>query len=182
MGDNLRDRIWLTARIRMISEARLRSLSRTLSVLTVWYSTILTCLTVYQLTVPADSVRNVASAALAIAVLVLTVFVPSLNLDSDADRFRECYLKLQRLLDTVPDHEALNLAYHDILEAYPNHTNRNRTDCIAASHLDGAKLSTAGKEIQVSFSMWVSYGVRLVFRFLSPVVGFFLPFLVYFIL
>lgn len=182
MSQGLRDRIWITAHIRMKTERRLRSISKTLNFVTVWYSTILTCLTVYQLVASKDAFRDVASAALAIAVLTLSVFVPSLNLDQQADRFRECYLKLQRLLDTVTDNDALKTAYYDVLDAYPNHPPTDRTDFIVASKMSGQEITSSGKPVEATNSMFVGYWYRQGRAATFVAGGFLAPALLYFIL
>lgn len=181
MSQDLRDRIWLTAHIRMKTERRLRSTSRTLNYITVWYSTILTCLSVYQLVAEKQVFRDVASAMLAIAVLTLSIFVPSLNLDQQADRFRECYLKLQRLLDTISDYDALKTAYHDVLEAYPNHASRDYTDFVLASHLAKQELTSCGKPIVPTITMHVGYWFRQVRGVTLAGLGYLAPSFIYFL-
>lgn len=182
MSQGLRDRIWLTAHIRMKTERRLRSTSRTLNYITVWYSTILTCLSVYQLVAEKQVFRDVASAVLAIAVLALSIFVPSLNLDQQADRFRECYLKLQRLLDTIADDDALTTAYHDVLDAYPNHPPRDYTDFVLASHLANQRLTSAGNPIVPTIPMQIGYWFRQVRGVAVAGAGYLAPGLLYFLL
>lgn len=182
MPQGLRDRIWITAHIRMRSESRIRALSKRLTFVTVWYSTVLTCLTVYQLVAPKVTFRDVTSAALAIAVLALSMFVPSLNLDQQADRFRECYLKLQRILDIVADDEALKTAYYDILDAYPNHPPTDRTDFIVSSYLNGQEVTNSGKPIEPTWAMLVSYWFRQVRGILVTVLAGLAPALLYFLL
>ena len=182
MPQGLRDRIWITAHIRMRSESRLRALSRKLTYVTVWYSTMLTCLTVYQLVAPKEAFRDTTSAALAIAVLALSMFVPSLNLDQQADRFRECYLKLQRILDTIADDEALTTAYYDILDAYPNHPPTDRTDFIVSSHLNGQEVTSSEKTIETTWLMLASYWFRQVRGTVLTVLAGLAPALLYFLL
>lgn len=182
MSQGLRDRIWITAHIRMKTERRLRVTAKALNVLTVWYSTILACLTVYQLVAPKAVFRDVACAVLAVAVLALSIFVPSLNLDQQADRFRECYLKLQRLLDTLADDEALKTPYYDVLDAYPNHPPGDRTDFVVSSHLAGQKLTSAGEPIETTLTMLASYWSRQAFRLVCAGVAYLAPGLLYFLL
>lgn len=166
----------------MKTERRLRSTSRTLNYITVWYSTILTCLSVYQLVADKQVFRDVASAMLAIAVLAMSIFVPSLNLDQQADRFRECYLKLQRLLDTISDDDALTTAYYDVLDAYPNHPPRDYADLVVASHLAGQQLTSASKPIVPTKPMKTGYWFRQFRGVALAGSGYLAPALVYFML
>jgi hypothetical protein len=181
MSHDFRDRVWFTAHIRMRTERRLRLMSRILNCLTVWYSTVLTCLTVYQLIASNNPVRDVASAALAIVLLALSIFVPSLNLEQQADRFRECYLKLQRLLDTVTDDTILNISYYDILDAYPNHPPMDYTDFIVSSKLAGQNLTTSGKPVLPTIFMFASYWFRRFFGLIITVVAVVSPGLLYYL-
>jgi hypothetical protein len=182
MSQGLRDRIWITAHVRMRTERRLRSVSKTLNFVTVWYSTILTCLTVYQLVAEKDMLRDVASAALAIAVLALSIFIPSLNLDQQADRFRECYLKLQRLLDTVSDEDMLKSQYFDVLDAYPNHPPTDHIDFVVASDRSGKEVTNAGETVKITRSMKADYWFRKVRGISFALAGYAAPALLYFIL
>jgi len=142
----------------------------------------LTCLTVYQLVAPKETFRDATSAALAIAVLALSMFVPSLNLDQQADRFRECYLKLQRLLDTVADDEALKTAYYDVLDAYPNHPPTDRTDFMVSSYMNGQEVTNSGKPIETTWTMLASYWFRQLRGVVAAVLGGLAPALLYFLL
>lgn len=182
MSQNLRDRVWLTAHVRMGSERRLRLTSRILNYLTVWYSTVLTCLTVYQLIASKNPVRDVTSAALAVVLLALSIFIPSLSLDQQADRFRECYLKLQRLLDTVSEDTILKVSYYDILDAYPNHPPKDYTDFVVASRIKNQELTTSGNLVLPTNSMYVSYWFRRFLGFFITSVAVIAPGLLYFLL
>jgi len=178
----LKDRIWITAHVRMRSESKLRSLSRRLAFITVWYSTVLTCLTVYQLVAPNEVFRDVAAAAFAVAVLALSIFIPSLNLDQRADRFRECYLKLQRILETTTDDNSLKFAYFDILDAYPNHSTADHTDFIVSSYLNKQEVKYAGVAIPITVPMLASFWCRKVISIALTAVGGLAPGLLYFLL
>lgn len=177
-----RDRIWLTAHIRMSSERRLRNTSRTLSYLTVWYSTVLTCLTVYQLIADKNVFRDVTSAALAVALLALSTFVPSLNLEQQADKYRDCYLKLQRLLDTIDSDKELTLAYYDILDAYPNHPPSDYYDFVVKSWLIGQKINSSGNAILPTYSMHGGYWLRRIGKSFATAVAGLAPCSLYYLL
>lgn len=123
-----------------------------------------------------------ASAVLAIALLALSIFVPSLNLDQQADRFRECYLKLQRLLDTISDEVVLVSAYYDVLDAYPNHPPRHYQDLLAASYLSKQALTSGGTSIPVTTMMLFAYYFRQFRSAAFSGAGYAAPSLLYFLL
>lgn len=157
MAENVRDKVWLTAHIRMGSERRLRRLSFVLKITTIWYSTVLTCLTVYQLIAPKSIARDGISAALAIILLAFSIFIPSLDLDRQAEKFRECYLKLQRLLDTETDINSINISYHNILEAYPNHWPQDQVEFVVNSRMSNQFISSSDRPILPTLWMYIEY-------------------------
>lgn len=182
MSEYIRDRVWLTAHVRMRTEARLRRQSRFLNFLIFWFSTALTCLTVYQLTAVKSPVRDMTSAALAIVVLALSIFVPSLNLDQQADKFRECYLKLQRLLDYTKDNDILLSSYYDVLEAYPNHPANDYIDFVVISKFNNQTLTSSEKTILPTKTMCASHWLRRIASFLAAAAAMLAPGLLYFLL
>lgn len=182
MADNIRDKIWFTAHIRMRSEARLRSNSTRLNILIFWFSTALTCLTVYQLTAPKSVNRDVISAVLAICVFGLSIFIPTFGLERQADKYRECYLKLQRLLETESDDVKITPLYHDILEAYPNHPSHDYVDFVVDSYLRNQNLRSGGDPVTPSWAMIAGYCYRTVSRQLFIIVAAGSPGLLYFLL
>lgn len=178
----LRDRVWLTARIRMRSEARLRSFSRFLNFSIFWYSTALTILTVYQLIAPKDQFRDITSAALAILVFGLSIFIPTLNLEKDAERFRECYLKLQRILDIFEDEKELKKEYYETLDAYPNHPEKDYVDFVVSSKIYGQELEHEGKPRNPTIAMWAGFATRALIRYVGRIMAIIAPALLYFLL
>lgn len=134
----------------MITEAHLLRSARLWDLLIIWYSTWLTCLTVSQLVFQPSKANALISAVLAIVVLVLSVYVPTLGLKQRAELFRSCYLKLQRLLDEEIDDDHLTTKYHDVLSEYPNHSRCDWISHLVSAHKDGQPLTTGGKMIPVS--------------------------------
>jgi hypothetical protein len=153
-----------------------------LTFITVWYSTVLTCLTVYQLVAEKDFVRDTTSAALAVILLALSLFLPSLNLEQQADRYRECYLKLQALLDTIRDDKNLTKAYYEVLQAFPNHPPSDYGDFIVSAKMTGQEVSSGGRQIKPTCMMQVGFWFR---RFVAAALfslSLAAPGLIYFIL
>ena len=118
---NISDKISITGRTRMGSEARLRRQANLWNLLVVWYTVSLSCLSVYQLVAESSNNRNVVATIMAIIVMSLSIYIPTLGFERQADQFRACYLHLQRLSDTIDDTTQLSSQYHEILEHFPNH-------------------------------------------------------------
>lgn len=182
MSTVLRDRIWITSRVRMKSESRLRQANRYWTFVTFWYSTVLTCLTVYQLVAEKDPARDIISATLAILLLALSIYLPSLNLEQQADRYRECYLKLQSLRDTVKDDKALTREYYEVLQSYPNHPSSDYDDFVVSALLAGQSVFNGESEVKPTFSMHVGFWLRKAVRASSGVLIILAPILLYFVL
>lgn len=167
--------IWLTSRIRMRAEFRLRRMSNWLTALTVWYSTVLVCLTFIQIAFDANKNRDVISAIIAVSVFSLSLYIPSLSLLYRAGKYRECYLKLQRLIDSGLDVREINDKYYDILDGYENHSSKDRRDFIVKSYFDKQKVNDNAGELLPSKAMifgsfvdYLKFHVIFALAFLAP--------------
>jgi hypothetical protein len=182
MLSDIKDRIWRTARIRMKSEARVRDEANYFNILIVWYSTILTILTVYQLVAAQDDVRDLVSAALSIGLLSASIFVPSMRKEYEADKFRECYLKLQQLLDQNLSEQKLKERYHDILQQYPNHKVVDHIAMLIGQAKSGDPVKIRDVKVPVTFSMKWTYFLYHACRFVMAFTFICAPLLLFYVL
>ena len=166
---NISDKIWITGRTRMGSEARLRRQATLWNLLIVWYTVALSCLSVYQLVAEPNSNRNVVSTIMAIIVMSLSIFIPTLGFERKADQFRACYLRLQRLSDTVNDPATLCVQYHEILENFPNHPTHDWIALLVSSKMQGTPIENNGTEIPVTNCMIIK---RYIWNFSQGAVWF----------
>lgn len=146
----MRDKVWLTAHVRMVAESQLRVSHHLWNILIIWYSTCLTCLTIYHLVTTQESNAELMAAILSVMVLSLSIYIPTLGLKQKADTFRSCYLKLQRALDTITDEAELAIAYHDILGDFPNHDDGHWIALIVQYDRRGEPLESDGERIPVT--------------------------------
>lgn len=181
MSEPIRDKAWITAHARMRAEERLRKLSSWLNFLTAWYSTMLVVISVYSLVSDKDINRDAIIVGLSVAVLSLSLFVPSLKLGHSADQHRDCYLKLQKVLDTTKNSGAFIRSYHEVLESFPNHSPKDYRSLVIESEFFGNKLSIGKKDIQSTTCMYIGYARdRVVFyglfsiALIIPIVVFYL--------
>jgi hypothetical protein len=156
----LRDKIWKTMKSRMRAESRYRSYDLAAHLLTTYYS-----LSIIFAAVFSDDLRQLIPQADKI-VIALSILVFSLSLvllgfrfSETASKHRECYLRLQRLHN---DAEPMDLPqrYHDILEHYPNHAERDYNDMVVqAVTFSGKSIKVAGsaEEIKPSNSAVAAY-------------------------
>ncbi|MBL0849097.1 MAG: SLATT domain-containing protein [Candidatus Liberibacter ctenarytainae] len=161
MIDVLKNKIWLTAKIRMVAESRRKMLSRILWVLMVWYS--FSSLVVHLFS---NSIKDLNPAEFGALFSVLSLMAPlvslGLGLDILADKFRDCYLRLQKLLDHPSPDDELARQYSDILDIHPNHSPADYQDFLVGNiTIEKKPLTDAvGNKIEVTWWMVTSYIIR----------------------
>ena len=182
---NVKDNIWITSRARMIVERKsLRN--QTASYLTVTYYSIFTILIsifseFYSKTYSKLDEINLAAS---VVVLVASLVAGGFRFEAKANVFRECYLKLQKLLKDNCTEEQRASRYDDILWDYPNHTTADYYDLIIQhTYWEGKKLTNGSEEIKRTKYIWFSYIFRratyygiISFLFLVPVAFLAAPF------
>ncbi|WP_156932757.1 SLATT domain-containing protein [Rhizobium sp. IBUN] len=175
--NNVDDRIWITSRVRMIAERKaLRN--QNVSYLSVtFYSLFTVILSIfskyYVLTYPLLEEINLSASVI---VLVASLVAGGFRFESRANTFRECYLKLQKLESkNLPPDERLT-QYTEILDIYPNHSNRDYYDLIINhTYWEGKELKIGEKPLNPTLYMWLSYISRRIFYYASVTVLFAVP-------
>ncbi|WP_280952694.1 SLATT domain-containing protein [Neorhizobium tomejilense] len=176
---NVDDRIWITSRIRMIAE-RKAIRNQNVSYLSVtYYSLFAVVLSIfskfYVQTYPLLEEINLSASVI---VLVASLVSGGFRFESRANIFRECYLKLQKLESTsINSDERLN-EYLEILEIYPNHSEKDYYDLIVNhTYWEGKELNIGDKSLTPTNYMWLSYIFRhtfyygsISFLFVAPLV------------
>lgn len=116
------ENIYLTAKVRMNAEVRLRNTGKGLNYLITWYSFCLICLSLIDITDIFElKYFGVISVICSIGLLVMSLLLQGERHLERADRYRDCYLKLQTLYrsDAAP---AQKISVYDaILLDYDNH-------------------------------------------------------------
>jgi hypothetical protein len=176
---NIADKAWLTGRTRMVTEARLIRQGRLWNLLIIWYSVGLTCLTVFQLYNEPDESISLVAAILAVSVLSLSIYIPTLGFERQAELFRRCYLRLQRLVDETTDNAELTKQYHEILAEFPNHPTRDWSAFLIASQLAGNPPTNDGNEIPIPWPLWLKHYSKVIFETILWIAAFAAPGIVF---
>lgn len=174
----MRDKIWLTAHTRMVTEARHRRNAKLWDAIVVWYSTTMVIASVMSLRASQETEASYLLVSISIGVLALTIFVPTLGHKVDADRHRSCYLSLQELLDTG-DPNTIAKDYHSILAEYPNHQDRDWVSYLVTSKFGGNILHSNNRPIPIKFWHYLAFFAQNICDTIFWIVLFFAPLLVF---
>lgn len=177
MVKNSDENIWLTSRTRMISEARCRRLGQYGNLLVAWYSLWLIGLTIYDLFDESDQQLGVALVILSVFVFALSLIMPSMGFEERASRFRECYLRLQRLLSEDISAKEKTQRYHDILEGYANHTTLDWDIMLVQAFLRKQDIKVGNEQRDPTLAQWIKVFGHFTLTILFGIALFLSPFL-----
>lgn len=163
------DRIWITSKTRMISERRYQAYDLAAHLVINAASMTLLLTSIYPAEigaiVPGLSKLNVASSLILFA---STLLVYGFKFGEKAARYRECYLKLQEILDLGLSDREMGERYSAVLECYPNHADRDYYDLVVERHIKGGcAIRSPGSDKDVIPGMWAvaSYAARRILFF-----------------
>ncbi|TIL56285.1 MAG: SLATT domain-containing protein [Mesorhizobium sp.] len=174
---NVDDRIWITSRIRMISERKALRKQNYSYLLLTYYSLFVVIISVFSQYYKSyyglfDSINISAS----VLVLAASLVVSGFRFEATASIFRDCYLGLQKLHGDDLSFEEKQKRYMDILSKYPNHSDNDYYDMlINHTLLEGKKLKNGETELSYTKFMAFSYLYRSLFFYLIVIVLFVLP-------
>lgn len=173
-SENQINNIYLTSRIRMGSEVRLKSNGKVLNALITWYSFILIALSVADISKILEfKYFSTFSVACSVGILVASLLLQGARYQERAERFRECYLKLQSL-HSSPDiglDEKLK-DYHAILNNYENHSDFDYQVALVSAWWNNKYLENSREKLNAGFSN-ISYVVSMKVVSVSIWVGLF---------
>eukprot|EP01012_Entosiphon_sulcatum_P065338 TRINITY_DN9425_c0_g2_i1.p1 TRINITY_DN9425_c0_g2~~TRINITY_DN9425_c0_g2_i1.p1 ORF type:complete len:192 (-),score=15.22 TRINITY_DN9425_c0_g2_i1:220-795(-) len=176
-SDKIDDKIWITARVRMLSERKLINFQNISYIVFTYYAVFLVIISVfsnyYKVFYESFDQFNISAS---IIVLVASLVAGGFRFEARANFFRECYLKLQRLVDEDLEDKPKSDKYNDILWDYPNHTARDYCDFVVNHTLiEGKELRSGGVDLLPTKFMILSYFLRkivfyifVLFLILSP--------------
>lgn len=150
----LREKIWLTSKARMTSERRCRTISHLMNVGVACYSLLLILVSIDQLVTDASTRASAVSLIFSVSIFTLSLVIPALNFSGAAEKFRSCYLNLDRLLAEDISDDELARRYHDTLSHYPNHLEFDYDTMIVSSALRGRNLTNASGELRPTIFQW----------------------------
>jgi len=151
MKDLRTERIYLTYKARMTSEARLRATGSMFHLLIIWYSLWLIITSLIELT-GEYSVRYyaVSSIAFSVALLAVSIYTHGENFQRKADEFRECYLALQSIYLSSDSIDDKIRSYFATLKHYPNQSNRDYDNMLLESWMHGQELENANGAVVIT--------------------------------
>ncbi|AHA28006.1 SLATT domain-containing protein [Candidatus Liberibacter americanus] len=165
--------IWLTSKVRMLAERKLRRLNTILCLLMLYYS--FASLAVHLFSRFIVSFYQAEIGALFAVISLFLNFMPlSWRPDIIADKYRECYLELERL-NSSSEYSKIDL-YHEILAKYPNHSDTDYKDFMVEQRFYGRDITdSSGFSIKTSLFIMISYWVRKIIYILMIAVAFGIP-------
>lgn len=176
---NLHNRIWITARTRMVSEKK-ALLHQNVSYLTVTYFTLFTIIgAIFSdfYSMHYSYLDNILLSA-SIVVLVASLVAGGFRFETKASTFRECYLKLQDLEVQILPLEEKSKKYTDLLSGYPNHSSSDYYDFIINHTFWEKKILTSGDDDLIANKyVFVSYFTRKIVFYLTLLILYFTPIL-----
>lgn len=184
--NNVDDRIWITSRIRMIAERKAIRNQNVSYISVTYYSLFTVILSIfskfYVLTYPMLEEINLSAS---VVVLVASLVAGGFRFETRATVYRECYLKLQKLQSKSMSLEDRIVGYLEILEIYPNHSDKDYYDLIINhTYFEGKKLTIGDIILLPTKYMWFSYIFRraiysffVVILFSAPLLFLALPFI-----
>lgn len=183
---NVDDRIWITSRVRMIAERKAIRNQNFSYIAVTYYSLFTVILSVFsKFYVQTYSMLEEINLSASVVVLVASLVAGGFRFETRANIYRECYLKLQRLESRGLGDEEKLAEYLDILDIYPNHSEKDYYDLIINhTHWEGKNLNIGDKSLSPTRFMWISYLFRhffyyacVFFLFVAPLLFLAWPFM-----
>lgn len=163
---DIKDRIWITSRVRMISEKKCKN-NQNISYLSItYYSIFIILITVFSdHYIGTYSALDQINLSATVVVLVASLVAAGFRFESAAAVFRDCYLKLQALHD---DHqiseEDRNKEYRRLMLEYPNHSSSDYYDFLVTHNLlEWKTLKQSGQPVLCSPYMVATFVLRKLF-------------------
>jgi len=175
---DINDTIWITSRVRMISERKALRLQHISWFVVIYYSLFSIILSIfsryYKRYYPDLDQFIIASSVI---VLVAALISYGFRFSDRAHRFGDSYLELQELYDKDQDDKDKRAEYGAILRNYPGHSVHDYFDFLIHSIIfEGNQIKIGDKTLSVTLAMIISfmcrkivfYSIMIVF-FLGPV-------------
>ena len=148
---NHSEKIYLTYKTRMTTEARLKYKAQLSNVFLTWYSFALIVFSLLDLSKRFTIINfSMISAVVSIAIFAMTLFLYGQRYTERAGQFRECYLKLQALYESEIATASKMKKYSDILALYENQSDRDFDEMVFDSWWRGQTLRNAQGPLKIS--------------------------------
>lgn len=148
---NPEEKIYLTYKTRMTTEARLRKRALLFHVFLSWYSLCLIVISLMDISrrFEIDN-SNLISACVSVAIFGLSLFIYGELYSERADEFKSCYLKLKELYESASSVAHKMRRYAEILEQYDNQSDEDYDDMLFDAYIRGQSLRNASGPIEIS--------------------------------
>ena len=175
---NPKEKIYLTYKTRITSEARIRLTATLLNILVSWYSFCLIVISLIDVTENYHiAYANILIISLSVGIFGLSLFIYGEKYFERASQFRECYLKLQKLYNSDLDQGKMMSGYADILAQYENQSDNDYDYMVFDAWWRRQSLRNATGPIEMSWAVAIKVAVQRFFRygffvilFVSPVI------------
>lgn len=160
--NDLKDKIWLTAHARMVSEQRYRQYDLA-SHLFLSYMSLLMIVSVIYSNELQGRIPHFEKISLIISLLIFStsLIMYGFKFSETASSYRECYLKLQSMLNSFDSYSDAGSKYDEILSACRNHASADFEALVIERTLfKKCGLSSGGKEIRWDILMLLKYITR----------------------
>lgn len=175
------ENIYLTARIRIKSESRLRWNAKILNLVIIWYSFVTILLSIADIAKFIEiEFFSTLSVSYSIGILIFSLIMNSEKYQERAERFRECYLKLHRLYkDKSISIEERVAEYHKLLDNYENHSDYDYQTALVSAWWNGKSLYNSEKELKAGWNHIAYVFLRNFMSVLKWIIIFFLPIIIF---
>jgi hypothetical protein len=176
---NPEEKIYLTYKTRMTTEARMRRIAFISNALLSWYSFCLIIISMIDLSkVFTLAYASLLSAIFATAVFGLSLFIYGQKLPERAEQFRSCYLQLKHLYESTIKSDLKMKKYSEILDQYENQSDADYDDMLFDAWFRNQNLRNASGPVNISCLSFCKVLLRRVLStavvgmlFLGPLIG-----------
>jgi hypothetical protein len=165
------EKIYLTYKTRMTTEARLRRQAKYHQFMISWYSfwTIVAALIEFTGT-HRLAYSNIVLASFSIGIFSLSLYVAAERFEERASKFKECYLELQDIYNSSQASSDKMTQYGAALKRYDNQSDADYDEMLFDAWLRGQSLCNARGPVSITFLKGVEVLFRRAMRF-AGVVG-----------
>jgi hypothetical protein len=153
---NPQEKIYLTYKTRMTTEARLRKTALISHILLSWYSACLIILSVIDISGKyALANSGMISAGVSLVTFGLSLFIYGERYNERADQFKNCYLKLKHLYESNLKTDTKMQKYSEVLELYENQSDTDYDEMLFDACLRGQKLKNSTGPVSISILVFL---------------------------
>lgn len=179
MTNSPAEKIYLTYKTRMTTEARLRRAALRYHLMLSWYSFCLIVVSIIDASGKFEvAYSGIVSVGVAVLIFGLSLFLYGERYNERADQIKACYLELKKLYESSLAIAPKMKKYAEILGKYENQSDTDYDEMVFDAWLRGQTLQNAQGPIELSRSVFAKIlvwravkGLGLAFMFALPVIA-----------